>query len=222
MHSYKKMIGKKGFTIIELIIVIAIMVILASISIPVYTNVLNKAKYTADQDSVAILNSLTSAYASMKEIEVADVFSGIESDEAKIALLVSESFLAETVTPAQEDAQFVWNWGTNMWEVSGGAELDEGAGSLAEGSTYPEWVSGTKYGKTIYVTYEGKTYYSHKSTNKEPGSHKDWQEISDFWVKLNTYKKGDTIIYDGKTYVALKDSDNKKPQKDSKYWAVAE
>ena len=45
----KKFTNKKGFTLAELLIVVAIIAVLVAISIPIFTTQLNKAKYAADE-----------------------------------------------------------------------------------------------------------------------------------------------------------------------------
>jgi len=44
-----KKLNKKGFTLAELLIVVAIIAVLVAISIPIFTAQLNKAKYAADE-----------------------------------------------------------------------------------------------------------------------------------------------------------------------------
>jgi prepilin-type N-terminal cleavage/methylation domain-containing protein len=48
----KKLKNKKGFTLMEMLIVVAIIVILLAIAIPSFNNSLNKAKTTADEANV--------------------------------------------------------------------------------------------------------------------------------------------------------------------------
>ena len=48
----KKLKSKKGFTLMEMLIVIAIIVILLAIAIPSFNNSLNKAKTVADEANV--------------------------------------------------------------------------------------------------------------------------------------------------------------------------
>lgn len=53
-----KMKNKKGFTLMEMLIVVAIMVVLVAVSIPVFTNQLNKAKTTTDDANLRAARSV--------------------------------------------------------------------------------------------------------------------------------------------------------------------
>ena len=48
----KKLLQKKGFTLIEMLIVVAIMVILVGISVPSFSGAVDEAKNAADQANV--------------------------------------------------------------------------------------------------------------------------------------------------------------------------
>ena len=71
-----KKLNKKGFTLAELLIVVAIIAVLVAISIPIFTAQLNKAKYAADEANAR------SIYAEM----VADYLAngGAQSTEFKV------------------------------------------------------------------------------------------------------------------------------------------
>lgn len=52
---------RKGFTLVELIVVIAILAILAGIAIPVYTNYIKKANQASDEQLIAAVNQAAAA-----------------------------------------------------------------------------------------------------------------------------------------------------------------
>ena len=49
---------KKGFTLVELVIVIAVVAILAAVLIPTFSNLVKKANISADQQAVVQMNKL--------------------------------------------------------------------------------------------------------------------------------------------------------------------
>ena len=63
MKMFKKLQNKKGFTLMEMLIVVAIMVILVAVSIPVFTSQMNNAKTATDQANERAAKSvITTAY----------------------------------------------------------------------------------------------------------------------------------------------------------------
>ncbi len=54
-----KNLKKKGFTIVELVIVIAVLAVLAAVLIPTFVNLTKKANLSADQQTVANMNKFT-------------------------------------------------------------------------------------------------------------------------------------------------------------------
>ena len=60
-----KNLKKKGFTIVELVIVIAVIAILSAVLIPTFSNLVKKANISADQQAVASMNK----YLKIDEVE---------------------------------------------------------------------------------------------------------------------------------------------------------
>lgn len=85
---------KRGFTIVELVIVIAVIAILAAILIPVFSNVIEKA------NNSAIKAEIKNAYSKF----VADAALENETYGA------IEDYVYEEITPATDDTDPVWTY----------------------------------------------------------------------------------------------------------------
>ena len=58
--------NKKGFTIVELVIVVAVIAILAAVLIPTFSGIIDRAKLSADKKAVQEMNT----YIAMEEADV--------------------------------------------------------------------------------------------------------------------------------------------------------
>ena len=109
--------NKKGFTLIELIVVIAILGSLAAISIQRFTDLAEEARVAADQATVRTLNSVT-AIARMT-LSGADPFrDDNKTDEELIEFLIDGGYLSSAVTPQSKDAAFSWLIDEERWYLS--------------------------------------------------------------------------------------------------------
>lgn len=90
--------NKKGFTIIELVIVISVVAILAGVLIPVFSNIVKKANVSADQQAVRQMNT-TLAISFDEDIEDID-------DVRKV--LKEAGFNAKNYIPLTTGTSFKW------------------------------------------------------------------------------------------------------------------
>lgn len=95
---------KNGFTLIELVIVLAIMAILGAIAVPNFTNTSSKARLKADIQSARVIDNAKDLY----ENETGNSLAGTATDI--ISSLVSNGYLKRNYTPQTSAA---------VWELDG-------------------------------------------------------------------------------------------------------
>ena len=88
---------KRGFTIVELVIVIAVIAILAAVLIPTFASVIKKANLSADQQAVTTMN---------KQLAIADVDEDIDSLPEAITALAKAGLDLEDYKPLTKDHYF--------------------------------------------------------------------------------------------------------------------
>ena len=103
----------KAFTIVELVIVIAVIAILAAVLIPTFSTVIKKAKVSADEQAAANMNTALSAYAADSGINGTEDLDKVFSD------IYGESY-AKVLQPqsASYGYHFWYNVSANRVEVS--------------------------------------------------------------------------------------------------------
>ena len=99
----KKNLNKKGFTIVELVIVIAVIAILAAVLIPTFASLIKRANMSADEVAVKNMNTARSAvYPAPTNF-----------NEAKQALADAGYNTAKNILPTSENYVFVWSEADN-------------------------------------------------------------------------------------------------------------
>ena len=117
---------KKGFTIVELVIVIAVIGILSAVLIPTFSGLVNKANDTARQEG---LRNAYTTYASQYEYEVGKE---LYSQEEVVFVEAGDATTAPTLTSASK-----------VWKLSNGSYEDVAVGE----TTY------TKISDTVFNGY---------------------------------------------------------------------
>ena len=100
---------KNGFTLIELIVVLAIMTAISIIAIPNFANIAEKSKLKADIQSARIIDNAKDLY----ESESSDDLGNAASDV--IQNLKAKNYLKKELTPQTKNA--VWILDTNIIKV---------------------------------------------------------------------------------------------------------
>ena len=96
--------NKKGFTIVELVIVIAVIAILAAVLIPTFAGIVKKANESADIQAVRQMNTALAADGAVESTSLAELY----------RVLGEAGMNAEDYTPLYKDRYFYWDMGLNM------------------------------------------------------------------------------------------------------------
>lgn len=109
--------NKKGFTLVELIVVITVLAILAAIAIPIAGNWVGKAKTSSDASNIALFQSAI-------EKAVADGNAYPKSGETAVvrSYITSYSAISTPIAAPQNGDHFIYNTATN--KVATGSAID--------------------------------------------------------------------------------------------------
>ncbi len=106
--------NNKGFTLIELIVVIAILGILTAIALPMLLGFVDQSKIVADQASVKNLNDVTPIFRTY--VSGSDPFEDeTKSNEELLQALVNAGYFASASKPQTKDASYSWSFDNQRW-----------------------------------------------------------------------------------------------------------
>lgn len=148
MNKMRKMKNKKGFTLMEMLIVVAIIAILIAIAIPTFASSLNKARVATDEANIR------AGYASV----MADVLMN-ENDKT------ATTGATEKVYTLKVDGSVDSSAGAAAYACKGNNDVTVKVGGVDVGA----W----KKGDTVSYTYDyqtGKVKINVKGTSPAPGA----------------------------------------------------
>ncbi|MFB0921755.1 MAG: DUF1080 domain-containing protein [Oscillospiraceae bacterium] len=107
-----------GFTLIELIVVIAVLGILVAVLIPSYLQYTGKADLAYDNACVKVLNDATILYALDNGKQTTQIFSGVSSDSDKMTYLLAGGYISALPAPKENGTSFVFSQEKGLWGLS--------------------------------------------------------------------------------------------------------
>lgn len=115
--------SNKGFSLIELVIVIAIIAILVALLVPNYLGYIKKSKYSVDMQTLQQLNTSTQVFES-SDPATNPFIDESYGDSSLMLVLINEGYFPKAPVAKEEDASFIWDFDGHEWLISFSSILD--------------------------------------------------------------------------------------------------
>lgn len=138
-------LNRKGFTLVELMVVLAILGLLALVGIPQYTQVMERARIGRDLAQIATVQTVVTAFVTETD--------WLEKNDAPRVLLFDKEGKVESIT-------------ANSYLTGGEVKLED---FFEEGFKAPELESKTAQGGNWYIGADGTVYVEKEGGGRLPG-----------------------------------------------------
>ncbi len=102
----KKLRSNKGFTLVEMVIVLAIIGVIAALAIPIYGNIMGKANQTADEANIKTVETAVAVYqAENGELPSVNAETNTEAFNELITELHREGYLKDATLEVNSDGR---------------------------------------------------------------------------------------------------------------------
>ncbi len=204
---------QNGFSLIELLLVLAILSLILGIATPIYANLLDEARFTADQFTLAMVQRAETFYSITNNRHSFD--SRMAQNETLFAdsIAILENGYLESVT-FQSIQNPKWERTKDGWRISYDLPL-----KMQEKKNPAAWNKNTFYTEDDCVLYRDAIYQA-RASNKSliPGLFgSPWQEITSDWRIFNVYQVDDLVTYQDRIYQAIQLNEGKSPL-ETTYW----
>ncbi len=113
-----KTLKKKGFTLIEIIVTLFIIVILSAIIVPTIASSIERSRESVDLANVRTLNHASAVYRLVEAINEPDTFYDLDTDEDRQDRLANLGYIVAPIEPKSSLNSIEWDVSKQRWVYS--------------------------------------------------------------------------------------------------------